>query len=551
MESDRAKSRQFRLAGGPIVDFDADAVCQLLFELTEELGRPDAFLARELTDGLAFFLSNEMGEQIPSIAELADLVEKYVRELGHPILAQRFRSRVDGETSTNASAFWLPARRQGPKIAIPDPLPEPRVIAESFSDAQLVDYSLTTVFPRDVASMHRDGLLTLAGLSRPFELAGSVLNAGVAGDIQEIGARIEAARQHTGLYLAIDSAEILLGNDDPNVEAHASELARLIDHFSRENCLALVVNLNLSRQSESSDGAVGGSLFQSDSSLRGRADSQSAAIGPIHELSGQLFQIVWHLSGRDFQPENADRLRSAAQLAISSPNWEFAFDRPRFETFLAAGLTREKPAVLLVVGIHLFRLVQQLSSDSFDAYLRKLGSLARLARSAGHAKFDFLRKRARAEVRRGFMLDRARLLVAPLGLEAAVRELTQCPISDGGRGSEAATAIIERLREALNLEPRANLDICIDEFPPAPNLETNRRANAETISGPTPWDADSMPRMQLKAAALLQSAAGAGTAQIWLGPGQTPKVEEVTALLRACWHQSEIHRIQFRLEGIE
>ncbi len=380
MESDRAKFRQFRLESGRIVEFDADAVCQLLFEITDELGRPDAFLARELTDGLAFFLSNEFRDQVPSLAELTDLIEKYVRELGHPVLAQRIRRRAARELSASPQAFWLAALRPKPKIAIPDPLPEPQAIAREFSDAQLIDYSLTTIFPRDVASMHRDGLLTLAGLAHPFELAGSVLDVRVVGDIQEIAEKIKSARQHTGLYLAIDPAEMLLANGGPDFNSHALEMARLIDRASRENRLAVSVNLNSGLQLGSSEGAASGSLFESDPSLLGRADSERAAIALARALGGQPFQIVWHLSGRDFQPENADRLRSAVQLAILNPNWEFAFDRPRFDTFLAAGLTREKPAVLLMVGIQLFRLARQLSPDSLDAYLRKLGSLVRLAR---------------------------------------------------------------------------------------------------------------------------------------------------------------------------
>ncbi len=106
------------------------------------------------------------------------------------------------------------------------------------------------------------------------------------------------------------------------------------------------------------------------------------------------------------------------------------------------------------------------------------------------------------------MLDRSRLLVAPLGLEAAVRELTHCPVCDTGRGSQAATAIIERIRQALNLEPRMNLETCIDGFPPLANSAADGPVNSETISGPTPWDADSMPRVQLKTAALLQTTAG-------------------------------------------
>ena len=53
-----------RQRDGRLAPFDADRICQTLFAATDELGRPDAFLARELTDGVVHFLAEEV-EGVP------------------------------------------------------------------------------------------------------------------------------------------------------------------------------------------------------------------------------------------------------------------------------------------------------------------------------------------------------------------------------------------------------------------------------------------------------------------------------------------------------
>ncbi len=42
--------------------FDADKISRALFAASESLRRPDAFLARELTDGVVHFLTEEADE---------------------------------------------------------------------------------------------------------------------------------------------------------------------------------------------------------------------------------------------------------------------------------------------------------------------------------------------------------------------------------------------------------------------------------------------------------------------------------------------------------
>src|SRR6266404_5405795 len=75
---------------GQIVPFEADKISRALFAVTEALGRPDAFLARELADGVVHFLTEENSGAAPTTAEIAELVIKIVRELGQPALAEAF-----------------------------------------------------------------------------------------------------------------------------------------------------------------------------------------------------------------------------------------------------------------------------------------------------------------------------------------------------------------------------------------------------------------------------------------------------------------------------
>src|SRR5205823_7720202 len=76
---------------GRVVPFEGDKICRAVFAATEELGRPDAFLARELTDSVLHFLANDLDADTATTAQIADTVVKVVRELGHPALAQAFR----------------------------------------------------------------------------------------------------------------------------------------------------------------------------------------------------------------------------------------------------------------------------------------------------------------------------------------------------------------------------------------------------------------------------------------------------------------------------
>src|SRR5713101_3041300 len=75
---------------GRLVPFEADKISRALFAASESAGRPDAFLARELTDSILHFLAVEITDVVPSTAQIAECVTKVVRELGQPALARAY-----------------------------------------------------------------------------------------------------------------------------------------------------------------------------------------------------------------------------------------------------------------------------------------------------------------------------------------------------------------------------------------------------------------------------------------------------------------------------
>src|SRR5262249_57925172 len=87
---------------GQLVPFDADKISRALFAAAESLGRPDAFLARELADGVVHFLTAESEGVTPTTEQISELVIKVVRELGQPALAEAFARFGHGRSRLSA-----------------------------------------------------------------------------------------------------------------------------------------------------------------------------------------------------------------------------------------------------------------------------------------------------------------------------------------------------------------------------------------------------------------------------------------------------------------
>src|SRR4051812_21647552 len=147
---------------GHMVPFEADRISRALFAATEGLGRPDAFLARELADGAVHFLAAEYEGQIPTTRQIAEVVVKVVRELGHPALSAAFASHQGKGRLADAQAA---ARRH---------------------------HALAGVYTRDLAAAQEAGLLTLTDLDSPDQLAGRVADCDAGGWPEHGGAGLKA-----------------------------------------------------------------------------------------------------------------------------------------------------------------------------------------------------------------------------------------------------------------------------------------------------------------------------------------------------------------------
>src|SRR5207253_1871143 len=177
-------------------------------------------------------------------------------------------------------------------------------------------------------------------------------------------------------------------------------------------------------------------------------------------------RLAWHVGDRDLQPGQPGqrRLQVLCRLALETGRIEFVMDRPRRPISLAEGIDRKHPAVLLAVGLNLARLTGHAGVAGDAArFLVKLPSLARMAISAAVQKRQFLRRHVGAELGREFLLDRARLVVVPVGLEAAVRALSGHGACAGGPALDLAQQIVASLAANLRSESqRANIESCVD-----------------------------------------------------------------------------------------
>ncbi len=369
-----------------------DAICQAIFAGTIALGRPDAVIARELTDGVMHFIlaDADHGPQ----DDVNELVVKLVRELGHPQLAQV----LDIASITTPWTGYSTEQLQLPETM-----------------------SRERVFPPNLIAAHDAGLLRLFHLDLPCHLVGGVMPRPQASlRPQEWHERISDARKLFGRHVIIDDPEHLLGGADATEWLNA-----IVAALNAEDLHGI-----LAFNSSSADSEVRKSLFSPrQPSLWGEEATHPARellqVSLKKQFAKSPISRRWHLSASDFRPECRDSMMWLEEFIQHHPLITIVFDRPRSNNNAVTA------NVLQHVEVSLVALRGYLAgSADVGTFLSKVGSLTRLALSAGHAKRAFLRNAGSAELRSAFLADRSSLYLFVSGLQIVTEHFFARDCSD-------------------------------------------------------------------------------------------------------------------------
>jgi hypothetical protein len=480
-----------RLPDGRIEPFEPERITRSLFAAAERVGRADAFLSQEMTEGVLYFLAAESVGEETTPADITEIVGKVVRELGQPGIARAYEERPATvpvpsvpQVGVPATPPWLTASRTALDIH------------RAAATDRLTELSLERVYPRDLAAAHREDLIRLTDLAAPFELTGLVVPPGADAWTTVIDARNLASE-----FIALDGPEFDLATQAGDIEELSDRFLQNLQRAAQTTGLTVILNVNVTDPPRLAQGV--GPLFgpaTPDGPRRREIAEVLArnATGPV--------VVYWHVS-------------DGAAVVPARPNVEYVFDRARGSVPVGPGLDRATPAVLTRVGLNLGQLLKQLGGPPVDpaVFLKKVGSLTRFAKTAGHVRQDFLRKHGRPGLREAFLLDRARLVLEPTGLAAAAGATDRPP-------GEFARDILKAIRAAAETDRPRVLPI---------RVEVSPDQNDGVLSGTT-------PRQKVKSASALHAVCGGGSLIL-----NRPALAEAEALIRSAY-ESGLSRLAFR-----
>jgi len=484
---------------------------------------------------------------------LRDLVIKVVRELGHPELAREFESGAGPKNvpvgkgdavlaAVQSTAFVQRLRQLLETAAPPNPAHVANLVWEHFGP--------DLVFARDLLAAQADGLLTLGTGSSCLGLAAvSVPHGSAPLDLIE---QIASCKQRAGDALIFDAPEHYFAGErrSPN-EIAAWVRALGIDESGCEP----IVNLNALAPPADIVDLASGPLFPNISPTGIHEANARMALELLEQgatLSKQALHVAWHLGERDFEEARRPLLLRTARLAQEGADISFVFDRPRKPHRLGEGIDRTHRTSLMSLGLHLPQLAEQMGTPRTpERFLAKLVVLVRLALSAGTQKRSYLR--GLAGYAEGFLLERARLVIVPVGLDEVVRSfLRQGCCSTDPAPLALGRQILERLRTLLEEDGKACLlDACLDSSTALSTWlhRTNPASDPRFAAGVTTWDAQATPLRQMTACGALHHAARGGTAQILLPDRDSAGPEELAEWLQFAWKKTDIVSLRFERRG--
>lgn len=514
-----------RRPDGSQAPFEPDRLCEALYAAAESLGPTSALLIRELTDAVLHFLGQESWDALPTERDIAEQVEKFVRELGHPKLALRY-----AEQQRHAP---LPSKKQ---ITIPCTSGPDAVVRDC-----LHSYVFETIYSRDVAAAGREGLLRLGSLDSPAMLAALVLETPRLADIPWWP--ILDDWRAAGARWIIDSPEWLCATrPHPALAAHLCEHLLALPTLGQRD---VELHLNLAEPPSWSLAPSVRPLFGGDDDSVSQQERSSFLDNLLERwktlTTPRVPAIAWHVHESAFTNETQRRqLAGMLRQALQGKPIRFIFDRPRTTPILAEGLDRRCPGVLMEIGVNLAMLARRAEiGSSAEHFLKKLPSLARMVVSAGQQQFRFLRSGPdEGLLRQGFLLDRASVVVTPLGLREVVQGATGENLARSPRALDFALLILQTLKDALQSAGRAvNLDL---------HLDGSAAWAGESLP---PRDPGSEPRKQIETAGKLHARIGAGNATILLTEEEAANVDGLLELFHWAWSSTIIARVQLQPAG--
>jgi hypothetical protein len=507
-----------RRRDGSQVPFEADRICRSLYAAAESLGAASAFLTRELTDVVLHFWAREDFDAVPTTGQIAEQVEKIVREVGQPALARRF-AELQRQTSFAEAS------------------PKRIMLAWPNSPEQLVHdcrraYALRAVFSRDVAAAVEEGLVHLDDLDSPATLASMVVETARLTELPWWPS-LDDWRAAAGRRWIVDSPEaICTPRMHPALTPHLCERLLALPTLAQRE-----IELHLNAATATAQQA--NPLFAAVEEEPSR-QAQSAFLDGLLERwkalpTARLPAIAWHLREDSFQEETQRRqLHDLLRQALQGRPIRFVFDRPRAPFALAEGMDRKCPGVLLEIGLDLAALAARPEIKRDGAtLLKKLPSLARLAISAARQKRNYLRALPETSpLKRQFLIERAAALVTPLGLDDAVRSLTGESLAHSPLALDFALRILHTLKATLH---DAGQSILLD-----------LRLDGPALSA-ADWNV--APQAQFEIAGKLHARAGAGTMTLLLADQDQVDIERLAERLQWAWAATSVVRVQLQRAG--
>jgi hypothetical protein len=478
----------------------ADSISQRLFLASERLGQPSVFLARELADRIIEYWRDDP-EPLDE-AELHERVITLVREFGYPALA-----RVYAEET-------IPTRSQ-------------------------------PVWPLDVESLSRSGLLVLPADTPPMRLADVVLGPGLDPERADaaIPEAIEKASQ-VASAVTLDSPEWVLCRQGGAISQVAASFASMLAELAEAYRVWISVHLNGADAPAWATQPVG-PLF-APLPVKGGDDVRrreaAVALGRcLMEKRG--IRLYWHIPLAERQRLAETDIPADFRRAIEAQvPIEWVFDRSGEPVLLGPGLTRSNPVVLGAVGCHCRRLVEQISPSRPEDSWEKLGTLTRLALSAGRAQLQYLRRALPAFGREGFLLERSRLVLVPIGLEAAARLLCRSSRWEENSVIDQAQRLLATMQRELAKDtglPAGTIDHRLEGMP-TPDAWTD----LHDAIGMTSGDEQATIYEQLRFIEPLHRIARSGTAWLRVPVEVVRDAEEFGAVLQRA-ARCEVRRVRF------